>query len=132
MPVSCSSARRSLASASALRSFSISSRSFFRKCSSSLARIWSVMPSEFVTECLLRSVFHRSTGTGVAYNALLVTMVFQTLYYLVDLYWVGRLGKEAVAGVGIAGNFTFMVLAITQMLGIGTTTLVSHAAGQKD
>ena len=30
---------------------------------------------------------------------MLVTMVFQTLYFLVDLYWVGRLGKEAVAGV---------------------------------
>ena len=63
---------------------------------------------------------------------MLVTMVFQTLYFLVDLYWVGRLGKEAVAGVGIAGNLTFVVLAITQMLGVGVTTLVSHAAGQKD
>lgn len=63
---------------------------------------------------------------------MLVTMIFQTLYFLVDLYWVGRLGKEAVAGVGIAGNLTFIVLAISQMLGVGVTTLVSHAAGQKD
>lgn len=63
---------------------------------------------------------------------MLVTMVFQTLYFLVDLYWVGRLGKEAVAGVAIAGNLTFIVLAITQMLGVGITTLVSHAAGQRD
>ena len=63
---------------------------------------------------------------------MLVTMVFQTLYFLVDLYWVGRLGKEAVAGVAIAGNLTFIVLAITQMLGVGVTTLVSHAAGQRD
>ena len=63
---------------------------------------------------------------------MLVTMVFQTLYFLVDLYWVGRLGKEALAGVGIAGNLTFVVLAITQMLGVGATTLISHAAGRKD
>jgi MATE family, multidrug efflux pump len=63
---------------------------------------------------------------------MLVTMVFQTLYFLVDLYWVGRLGKEAVAAVAIAGNLTFVVLAISQMLGVGTTTLVSHAAGRKD
>jgi len=63
---------------------------------------------------------------------MLVTMIVQTLYFLVDLYWVGRLGKEAVAGVGIAGNLTFIVLAITQMLGVGITTLVSHAAGQRD
>lgn len=63
---------------------------------------------------------------------MLVTMVFQTLYVLVDLYWVGRLGKEAVAAVGVAGNLAFMVLAVTQMLGVGTTTLVSHAAGRRD
>ncbi len=63
---------------------------------------------------------------------MLVTMVFQTLYFLVDLYWVGHLGKEAVAGVGVAGNLTFIVLAVSQMLGVGTTTLVSHAAGQRD
>jgi putative MATE family efflux protein len=63
---------------------------------------------------------------------MLVTMVFQTLYFLIDLYWVGRLGKEAVAAVAIAGNLTFIVLAISQMLGVGTTTLVSHATGRKD
>jgi len=63
---------------------------------------------------------------------MLVTMVFQTLYFLVDLYWVGRLGKEAVAGVGVAGNLTFVVLALSQMLGVGTTAVVSHAAGQKE
>src|SRR6266536_5135742 len=63
---------------------------------------------------------------------MLVTMLFQTLYFLIDLYWVGRLGKEAVAAVGIAGNLTFIVLAVTQMLGVGTTTLVSHAAGQRN
>jgi len=63
---------------------------------------------------------------------MLVTMVFQTLYVLIDLYWVGRLGKEAVAAVGVAGNLAFVVLAVSQMLGVGTTTLVSHAAGQRD
>ena len=63
---------------------------------------------------------------------MLVSMVFQTLYVLVDLYWVGRLGTEAVAAVGLSGNLMFVVLAVTQMLGVGTTTLVSHAAGRKD
>src|SRR5437879_2593164 len=61
-----------------------------------------------------------------------VTLIFQTLYYLVDLYFVSRLGKEAIAGVGLAGNLMLVVVALTQMLGVGTTTLISHAAGQKD
>src|SRR3954447_24923218 len=63
---------------------------------------------------------------------MLVTMIFQTLYFLIDLYWVGRLGTHAVAAVGIAGNLSFIVLALTQMLGVGTTTVVSHAVGRKD
>src|SRR5687767_12047221 len=63
---------------------------------------------------------------------MLVSMVFQTLYVLVDLYWVGRIGTTAVAAVAISGNLTFIVLAATQMLGVGTTTLVAHATGRKD
>ena len=63
---------------------------------------------------------------------MLVTMVFQTLYLLVDLYWVGHLGKEAVAGVSVAGNLTFIVLAVTQMLAVGATTTIAHAAGQRN
>jgi putative MATE family efflux protein len=63
---------------------------------------------------------------------MLVSMVFQTLYVLVDLYWVGRLGTAAVAAVGVAGNLTFIVLAATQMLGVGATTLVAHATGRRD
>src|SRR4026209_1474426 len=63
---------------------------------------------------------------------MLIAMVVQTLSFLVALYWVGRLGKEAVAAVAIAGNLTFIVLAITQMLAVGTTTVISHAVGNKD
>ena len=63
---------------------------------------------------------------------MLVMMLFQTLYVLVDLYWVGRLGTAAVAAVGIAGNLMFIVLALTQMLSVGTTTVVAHAMGRKD
>ncbi len=63
---------------------------------------------------------------------MLVTMLFQTLYFLVDLYWVGRLGKEAVAAVALCGNLTFVVFALTQMLSVGTTTVVSHAVGRRD
>lgn len=63
---------------------------------------------------------------------LAISMVVQTLYLLADLYWVGRLGKEAIAAVGVAGNFTMIVLALTQMLGVGTTTLISQATGRKD
>jgi putative MATE family efflux protein len=61
-----------------------------------------------------------------------VSMAFQTLYFLVDLYFVAHLGKEAIAAVSLAGNLMIFVMAVTQALGVGTTTLVAHAAGRKD
>lgn len=61
-----------------------------------------------------------------------VSMIMQTLYLLADMFWVGSLGKEAIAAVGVAGNLNMIVLALTQMLGVGTTALISQAAGRKD
>jgi putative MATE family efflux protein len=63
---------------------------------------------------------------------MVIGMVGQTLYYLVDLYFVSSLGPQAIAGVGAAGNITFVVLALTQILNVGTAALISHAAGRKD
>jgi len=59
-------------------------------------------------------------------------MFFQTLYFLIDLYFVARLGDAALAGVGAAGNVTFLVFALTQVLGVGAVTLISQAVGRKD
>jgi len=59
-------------------------------------------------------------------------MLFQTLYYLVDLYFVAQLGDAAVAGVSAAGNVQFIVMALTQVLGVGTMALIAIAVGRKD
>jgi putative MATE family efflux protein len=59
-------------------------------------------------------------------------MFFQTLYFLIDLYFVAGLGDAALAGVGAAGNVMFVVFAVTQVLGVGTVALISHAVGRKD
>src|SRR5216684_2903576 len=63
---------------------------------------------------------------------LVLSMLVQTLYVLADLYWVGRLGKEAIAAIGVAGNLMMIVIALTQALSVGTTTLISQAIGRKD
>src|SRR6201996_1742179 len=59
-------------------------------------------------------------------------MFFQTLYFLIDLYFVAHLGDAALAGVGAGGNLMFIVFALTQVLGVGTVALISHAVGRKD
>ena len=59
-------------------------------------------------------------------------MLAQTLYFLIDLYFVAQLGETALAGVGAAGIAMFVVMALTQTLGVGTMALVAQAVGRKD
>jgi len=61
-----------------------------------------------------------------------VGMLFQVAYFLIDLYFVAGVGDAAIAGVNTAGNMTFIVMAVTQVLGVGTTTLIAQAVGRKD
>jgi putative MATE family efflux protein len=61
-----------------------------------------------------------------------VGMFVQTLYFIIDLYFVSRLGPEAVAGVNQGGTFFFIVLGLTQVLGVSAVALIAHAVGQKD
>ena len=63
---------------------------------------------------------------------MLVGMVFQSLYYLVDLYFVARVSSAAIAAVGLAGNLMMVTVALTQALTVGTTTLVAQSIGAKD
>jgi putative MATE family efflux protein len=59
-------------------------------------------------------------------------MIFQTLYLLVDLYFVAAIGDAAVAGVGAAGTVMFIVMSLTQVLGVGAVALISQAVGRRD
>jgi putative MATE family efflux protein len=58
-----------------------------------------------------------------------IGILVQTLYFFIDLYFVSKLGDAAIAGVTAAGNIWFVVLALTQILNVGTVALVSHAVG---
>ncbi|MEO5560136.1 MAG: MATE family efflux transporter [Dokdonella sp.] len=61
-----------------------------------------------------------------------IGMLFQTLYVLIDLYFVAQLGDAAIAGVSTAGNLQFIIMALTQVLGVGTMALIAQAVGRKD
>lgn len=63
---------------------------------------------------------------------MLASMLLQTLYSLIDLYWIGRLGKEAIAAVSVSGNLQMIVFGLSQTLGVGVGAVVSHAVGRKD
>jgi putative MATE family efflux protein len=58
-----------------------------------------------------------------------VGILVQTLYFFTDLFFVSKLGDTSIAGLTSAGNVWFIVLALTQILNVGTVALVSHAVG---
>lgn len=74
---------------------------------------------------ILRQIVGQATPIAIG-------MLVQTLYLLVDLYFVGRLGDAALAGVSAAGNILYIVMALAQMLGVGTVSLMAVAVGRKD
>jgi putative MATE family efflux protein len=82
----------------------------------------------------MKDLTEKAIGGHILQMAVPITagMFFQTLYFLIDLYFVGHLGDAALAGVGAAGNVAFLVFSLTQVLGVGTVALISHAAGRKD
>lgn len=61
-----------------------------------------------------------------------LSLIFQTLYFIVDLYFVSRLGSAAIAGVSAAGSVFFLALAASQLISIGVMATVSQAVGKKD
>ncbi len=58
-----------------------------------------------------------------------IGMVVQVAYFVTDLKFVSMLGNEVAAGFSVAGNLWFLVLALTQVLNVGTAAMVSHAVG---
>ncbi len=63
---------------------------------------------------------------------IMIGMLFQTLYYLIDLYFVAQLGDAAIAGVSAAGNVQFLVMALTQVLGVGSMALIARSTGARN
>ena len=49
-----------------------------------------------------------------------VGLVVNTLYMLIDLYFVSRMGKQAVAGVASAGSAMYITMSIAQLVGVGS------------
>ena len=61
-----------------------------------------------------------------------ISMVMFTVYLLADLFFVGRLGPDAVAAISISGNAFFIHLGFSTILGTGGMALIAQAFGRKD
>jgi len=59
-------------------------------------------------------------------------MGVQTLYNLVDMIFIGKLGGESIAGIAFNMPLFFLVLGLTMGLGTGVTASIARFIGQEN
>jgi putative MATE family efflux protein len=61
-----------------------------------------------------------------------LTMLLQTLNSFMDRGFVGRLGSDALAAVGVGGMFMFLLMSVGMSIAVGTSALVARFSGANE
>lgn len=62
----------------------------------------------------------------------MVGFLLQSLYDLVDMFWIGRIDSASVAGVTLFSSMMMFALVLNQIIGVSSISLISQNFGRKD
>ncbi|HVP38220.1 MAG TPA: MATE family efflux transporter, partial [Candidatus Saccharimonadales bacterium] len=74
---------------------------------------------------LLRTVVSMGVPSAIGFSA-------QTAYTLVNLFWVGRLGTAALAGVTLFSALLYVLWSFNEMVGTGSVPIITRRLGEQD
>jgi putative MATE family efflux protein len=63
---------------------------------------------------------------------MVLEMLMESLFALVDVFWVTRLGANAIATVGLTESMLTLVFSVALGVSLPTTAMVARRAGEKD
>jgi Na+-driven multidrug efflux pump len=63
---------------------------------------------------------------------MILEMTMESLFALVDAYFVGSLGKEAISVVGLTESLLSIIYAVAMGFGMGATAIISRRIGEKN
>ncbi|MEO7415360.1 MAG: MATE family efflux transporter, partial [Opitutaceae bacterium] len=86
----------------------------------------------------LRGEHHDYTSLSLNRAVLLLAipmvleMIMESLFAVVDVFWVSHLGKDAIAVVGLTESIMTLIYAVAIGTSIAATAIVSRRIGEKD
>jgi putative MATE family efflux protein len=63
---------------------------------------------------------------------MVLEMLMESLFALVDVFWVTRLGANAIATVGLTESMLTLVFSVALGVSLSTTAMVARRTGEKD